>query len=89
MKFESVQVFVLNYCFEEGNRSELIFANQPTLARGLNSEYRYNVNNYSVCQFRSHQCRGDWFHPPKLELSPTQPLVLVACRNSMAIGMAN
>lgn len=74
--FLNINAFILNYCLEGQNNSSLVFANQPTLARGLNSHFR-NEAGVSECYYASQQCRVDWVHSARME-SWNRPLPLVS-----------
>ena len=63
--FRNVSVSILNYCLEGEDSSSLVFANQPTLARGLNSRFRNE--DFSECHFAIQQCKADWVNSAKME----------------------
>lgn len=65
--FSNIKVTILNYCLEGEDKSTLVFANQPTFGRGLNSHFRNETMGFSECHYASQQCKVDWFLPARME----------------------
>ncbi|XP_057369443.1 uncharacterized protein LOC130690463 [Daphnia carinata] len=76
--FQSIQVIMLNYCINEETDPTLVFANQATLSRKSDSNYR--DEDLDECLYAARQCKADWFNSTRFDEWKTSSV----CLNCMA-----